>query len=464
MEISLSDWMKYKNKLSAISTKASDELVAWLQTKGGYQSVDKEDLISYAYALATKYGEATASLSAQMYDEVAEASGVTVPSAEVANTVSYSEMTKAINGVTKTQTTNKNIGNVVSRYTKRAAEDTTLNNAERDGAQFAWVPMGDTCVFCLTLASRGWQYMSKSARKNGHASHIHANCDCTYAVRFSEDDDVEGYDPKVYQNMYYSAEGSTPSEKINSMRRIQYQSNKDKINAQKRANYAEKNPRSRNTSAEQNRKIVLSKDSIKDVTPKRNLVIRKDENRKEEVYISENASIKPKELSNIISDVKESIKSYGGNEENIPRIVVVSKEENNESIAAYNCINNTMYVIPEAGNRSKIIDFQEGMAEEDNPKSTAYHEAWHWVQAERYKEDHGKITTDNLEEYNKWRVNKAKNHLDKNGISSENVEKISHKASMDYLYGNYDEVEAEYQVVKKLRGNRNESDNTERDI
>ena len=241
MEISLSDWMKYKNKLSAISTKASDELVAWLQTKGGYQSVDKEDLISYAYSLATKYGEATASLSAQMYDEVAEASGATVPSAEVANTVSYSEMTKAINGVTKTQTTNKNIGNVVSRYTKRAAEDTTLNNAERDGAQFAWVPMGDTCVFCLTLASRGWQYMSKSARKNGHASHIHANCDCTYAVRFSEDDDVEGYDPKVYQNMYYSAEGSTPSEKINSMRRIQYQANKDKINAQKRANYAEKN-------------------------------------------------------------------------------------------------------------------------------------------------------------------------------------------------------------------------------
>lgn len=240
MEISLSDWMKYKNKLSAISTKASDELVAWLQTKGGYQSVDKEDLISYAYALATKYGEATASLSAQMYDEVAEASGATVPSAEVANTVSYSEMTKAINGVTKTQTTNKNIGNVVSRYTKRAAEDTTLNNAERDGAQFAWVPMGDTCVFCLTLASRGWQYMSKSARKNGHASHIHANCDCTYAVRFSEDDDVEGYDPKVYQNMYYSAEGSTPSEKINSMRRIQYQANKDKINAQKRANYKEK--------------------------------------------------------------------------------------------------------------------------------------------------------------------------------------------------------------------------------
>lgn len=240
MNISLTDWMKFKNKLASISTKAVDEMTAWLQSKGGYMNVSKDELTSYAWALATKYGEASASLSAQMYDETAEASGVKVPAAEVADTVSYGEMKRAINAVTKKITTDSAVSNTVGKYVKRTGADTTLKNAERDGAQFAWVPAGDSCAFCMTLASRGWQYMSKDAMKNGHASHIHPKCDCTYAIRFSDEDTVEGYDPKVYQDMYYNAEGNTSTEKINSMRRIQYQENKDKINAQKRIAYKEK--------------------------------------------------------------------------------------------------------------------------------------------------------------------------------------------------------------------------------
>lgn len=240
MNISWSEWLKYKNRLAAIDTKAADEMVSWLQTKGGYMNVSQEEISEYAYALATKYGEASAALSAQMYDEVAELSGAAVPAAEVASTATYGEVSNAIKYVTKTITTNKNIGNVVGKYTKQAGVDTTLKNAERDGAQFAWVPSGDSCPYCISLAAKGWQYMSKDAMKGGHASHIHANCDCTYATRFDDKTEVEGYDPKVYQEMYNSAEGNTPTEKINSMRRIQYQANKDKINAQKRANYKEK--------------------------------------------------------------------------------------------------------------------------------------------------------------------------------------------------------------------------------
>ena len=40
--------------------------------------------------------------------------------------------------------------------------------------------------------------------------------------------------------MYYGAEGSTPEQRINSMRRQFYQQNKDEINAQKRAAYAKR--------------------------------------------------------------------------------------------------------------------------------------------------------------------------------------------------------------------------------
>ncbi|MBR4692904.1 MAG: hypothetical protein IKP17_09110 [Oscillospiraceae bacterium] len=38
------------------------------------------------------------------------------------------------------------------------------------------MPSGDTCAFCITLASRGWQKAGREAIKGGHAEHIHNNC------------------------------------------------------------------------------------------------------------------------------------------------------------------------------------------------------------------------------------------------------------------------------------------------
>ena len=49
---------------------------------------------------------------------------------------------------------------------------------------------------------------------------------------------MDGYDPDRYLEMYENAEGSTPQEKINAMRRQQYAENAPTIRAQKRAAYA----------------------------------------------------------------------------------------------------------------------------------------------------------------------------------------------------------------------------------
>lgn len=72
------------------------------------------------------------------------------------------------------------------------------------------------------LASRGWQYISKKALKDGHAEHIHANCDCEYAISFDADPFVDGYDPNRYKKIYYGADGNTPKERINAIRRMMY--------------------------------------------------------------------------------------------------------------------------------------------------------------------------------------------------------------------------------------------------
>ena len=133
---------------------------------------------------------------------------------------------------TKDQTP-ENLPSGVSRLVKRAGADTTLHNAVRDGAEWAWVPHGDTCPFCRMLASNGWQKASKNLLKKGHAQHIHANCDCEFAVRFSLEFGVSGYDPEAYLRQYRDA-GSD----VNAMRRIDYAARKDAINAQKRAAYA----------------------------------------------------------------------------------------------------------------------------------------------------------------------------------------------------------------------------------
>ena len=197
--------------------------------------VEKTEAVNYAYALATKYGEASASLSALMYDEIAEFSGADVPPAEVADTATYDEVAEAINGAAKISTLSSYLGGVVSRLVKQAGADTTLKNAKRDHAMFAWIPAGETCVFCLGLAAEGWKYASKKGGK--HASHIHANCDCTYAVKFDSDTKVEGYDPNKYKTMIDDAEGDTKSEKLKTLRQEYNERNRDVINQQKRIAY-----------------------------------------------------------------------------------------------------------------------------------------------------------------------------------------------------------------------------------
>ena len=234
MQISTRDWVRYINRLKAISGKATSEMQSYIALHG-FENTD--EILRLAYALATKYGEAAGAAACEMYDAVAAASGASIPAAEPAATATYGEVAKAVNGAIK-QNADGQVPQIVGRKVKQAGADTTLQNALRDGAEFAWIPHGDTCAFCMTLASRGWQKASRDAINGGHAEHIHSNCDCEYAIRFSSRDNVRGYDPGKYKRIYDSHGGD-----INAIRREQYQENKDEINAQKRAAYADRKER-----------------------------------------------------------------------------------------------------------------------------------------------------------------------------------------------------------------------------
>lgn len=232
--ISDKSWTKYIVRLRNLSNKAADDLIKFINNGHDIYSDPSMDkvVIDYAYGLATKYGEGAGALASEMYDALAELSGKTVPPAVPAPTAKYGEVAKAVYG-TKLQSDKPEVmGGAVGRLVKMVGVDTMQQNALRDGAEWAWIPRGDTCAFCLTLASRGWQKASKKAIKNGHAEHIHANCDCTYAIRLNSDVNVEGYDPEALKTMYDEAEGATPTDKINYLRRQFYAENKGIVGAE----------------------------------------------------------------------------------------------------------------------------------------------------------------------------------------------------------------------------------------
>lgn len=204
---------------------------------------DLDTLTYYAYNVASRYGEGAAALAAQMYDAIAELEKASVQPAEPADTPTYDDVAKTVRGVAKTSQNEEAMGSAVGRLVKQTGADTMLKNAIRDGAEFAWVPNGDTCAFCVMLASNGWKRASKKALKNGHAEHIHSNCDCEYAVRFDSSTTVAGYDPDRYLKMYENADGATWQDKINAMRRDFYAENAEAINAQKRSAYAKRRER-----------------------------------------------------------------------------------------------------------------------------------------------------------------------------------------------------------------------------
>ena len=270
-----SAWNNYISLLRRLNERASREMLSFATSyetalKAGVITRDEYEnaLIDYAFALATKYGEGAGAAACEMYDAIAELQGVNLPPAVPAPTATMAETAKAVKGTLKTGNL-EIVADAVGRLTKQAGADTMLENAKRGDAWFAWVAQGDTCAYCLMLAGLGWKKAGKLTLKGGHAEHIHANCDCTYAIDHKGDLEVPGYDPKAINEMIrnmtddeydaediirmsgHSAKGHN-HEALNEIRRKFYADNKEVINEQKRSAYAKRMERNSSAAEEIN--------------------------------------------------------------------------------------------------------------------------------------------------------------------------------------------------------------------
>lgn len=75
------------------------------------------------------------------------------------------------------------------------ANRTTVHNAAKNDVRYARVPFGNSCAFCLMLASRGFVYHSATTAGEDKG-HYHGNCRCKI-VAGKEGTEIEGYNPEA---------------------------------------------------------------------------------------------------------------------------------------------------------------------------------------------------------------------------------------------------------------------------
>lgn len=450
MYISTKDWKNYIDRLSMLDKKAADAMLLYVQQ---YGFADRDKLISFANSVVQKYGTGSAALAAAMYDAVAEMSGQFYDPAEPAPLPEYGEVAKTVNGTLKRSQNPHTLAGAVSRLVKKAGIDTTLQNAYRDGpaydgtdssraskrskkrrhsgAQVAWVPHGDTCPFCLMLASRGWMNQTNDGAEN-HAEHIHANCDCTYAVRFDNHSGVAGYDPDEYYDMFQKYDG-TWGDKINAMRRDQYQENKEEINAQKKAAYVERQSKSMDYK-------LVNRDTDKTETVQSkegNISISPLIDSKNGLFISDSAKLKPKELHIFEQQVEFAKKVTKLSDGQLPRFVIVADTDlSSRTGGRFDSDTNTVFL--------------KKMEDKDLQKHVVVHEIFHAKDFQDYIAKGGIYKSKDAFIDEICKISKKK--LDKLGINEHNVGEISNYAFLAFQNQRFDEVLTEYRTKKALGG------------
>lgn len=200
----------FGNVTSQLKQAAVDEFLEYV-----YEGMSVDELTEAATAVAEKYGMLGYELGAQWYDLCTELSGIDADPAELP------EMdADAVAGRAKSAIANapegSSAGDVFKYFLQNEVQNsirvTGSANLWRDyerglaGGRWARVPVGETCAWCLMLASQGAWYVSEQSALGAEAGHYHDGCDCI-AVYHADPDSISGYRSlRRYKSMYYEAD------------------------------------------------------------------------------------------------------------------------------------------------------------------------------------------------------------------------------------------------------------------
>lgn len=170
-----------------------------------------DEVRELAYSIGRKYKLLSSEIGAQWYDWCAQLAGVDVEPAEIVevdDTALKGEIDRLLDSDNWALVVDSWMQDMVSQTARQTGHSALWRDYQRGmaGARWARVPVGETCAWCLMLASQGAWYHSEETALGAEPDHYHSNCDCI-AVFYADADDIAGYDDLLrYKEMYYEAD------------------------------------------------------------------------------------------------------------------------------------------------------------------------------------------------------------------------------------------------------------------
>lgn len=182
-------------------------------------SMSAKQIQEIAVQIAAEFRIYGAELGAQWYEYCSRVAGIDIePAVLEANSYEKARASAAAVVESGGTLTSEQAARVFQEYLERqileSIRTTGSANLHRDyerglcSGRWARVPVGDTCAFCMMLASQGAWYLSEKSALGDTADHYHNNCDCT-AVYHADANNIAGYSALFdYKEKYYSADNA----------------------------------------------------------------------------------------------------------------------------------------------------------------------------------------------------------------------------------------------------------------
>lgn len=224
MALTFREVKSYSDKVKSVIGKAESDLASQIASSGG----DSSRVMYRLRSLADKYGAPMQELGAQWYEFCAQKAGVDVENAIIGE-LDYGDLESRAESILEDyadgditwEQAQASIGDAFGEALRGYERDVINSNLDRDArqerrryrqtdraaAKAGWcrVPVGETCAWCLMLASLGYYYRSKETALGIEPDHYHAHCDCI-AVPYNGPEAIEGYDDyEMYFDMYATA-------------------------------------------------------------------------------------------------------------------------------------------------------------------------------------------------------------------------------------------------------------------
>ena len=203
----------FGNVTAQLKEAAIDEFMEYV-----YDGMTIDELIDAATNVAVKFSYLSCELGAQWYDLCSELAGLDVEPAELPE-VDADSVARRARGVADSAGDSPTIaGDAFNSFLQNIVQDsirtTGYDNLWRDyergmaGGRWARVPVGDTCAWCMMLASQGAWYLSEETALGKEADHYHSDCNCI-AVYHADPDSIKNYPQLLeYKQKYYDAENA----------------------------------------------------------------------------------------------------------------------------------------------------------------------------------------------------------------------------------------------------------------